>query len=236
MPKLRFEKAFYISFHAHSVREKAINFAGSYYKEENGHHIAFENHTIDFARSYRRKLIPSPESVPMCRINFAFDGSQARFDKEELNIDPNKTNTEIAERILSEFLKNVTSYSVVYIAAHGDDKSPHRISQQILMPDGSTEICHLQVDYLAKLMYKYIPLHSQNNLKVHLFVCHGGDICTNFMKVLNDRRFKKTVVVGYTSAFMRYPDNYTIEDFSTTDRRIYAGKYKHGKNFPKIKE
>ena len=225
MPNFKFNKAFFISFLGERNKNSA-KFANSYCKEGDSH-SAFESHTIDFRTKHRRKLIPTPQSLPMCRINFAFDGYQGHFINKKLNIDPIKTNTEIAELILEDYLKDVVPYSVIYINAHG--KPPNRISQHLLMPDNTVQKCDLTVYHLAELMYKYIPEHAQNNLKIHLLACNGDQICTNFMAALNEKGFRKTCVVGYIGLLKVLLSGDAVVEFSTTERSIPGNRFKHGK-------
>ncbi len=129
IPNPKFNNAFYISFGAdENVSDPTRQ---SYYSEKKGSHPALnENGFISFATKYPRKLIPST-NIPKCRINFAFDGSNERFNSE-LDIESDRTNTVVGEEILEKFLKKVTPYSAIYILSHGG--ASYYLSQTILMP------------------------------------------------------------------------------------------------------
>ncbi|WP_150468199.1 hypothetical protein [Francisella sp. SYW-9] len=233
MPNPKFNKAFYICYNASNKSGDIHPTSQSFYHKTTGFNSIFEKKTINFAINFPRKLVPNRKPIPTCLINFAFDGRDGRFKRKSLNISNEKTNTQIAKEILKDYLKDVVPYSVIYINAHG--APPKNLQQQILNSNHKLVACYLTVDYLAELMAEYIPKHAQNNLKIHLLMCDGDQICKNFMVALNSKGFYKTSVVGYIGTLVTMEYTNKMLDFSTEERPQEGFIFKHGKNYPENK-
>ena len=168
---------------------------------------------IDLER--KRNLLGGKKAM-FCGVNFFFNQEDGRIDNEALNINEVKTNKKIAEEILHKFLMKITSYSAVYIKAHGN-KDENCFGQEIKYYDALHQIQEVAVDldanYIATLFFKYIPRYAQNNLKIHVLSCYGENIANTLMHAFHKFGFKKTSVTGYCNKTYINANDEAILDF-----------------------
>ena len=235
MIKVQFKNAFYISFMAegpeNSYRESYFNFPKS-----------SQITNIKFGTAHQRKLVPASKNMPVCKINFAYNGKPERFTGKDidLNIHSEKTNTQLANEIFSIFLKKVTKYSVIYIDGHTvtisrpEQADELAIGQHIKMKNGAIKTIFFKIETLVNILHTYIPKHAHSFLKIHLLLCNGQSMAKLIMEQLHARGFTFTSVVGYIPDTISFAEDDSLIDFSSTHRRqalFFISGYKHGRAF-----